>query len=90
MKHRAALPRNVKHSDTLERLIRLRRDFAVLPFGADNEKFQSHSIKRRKAENAQEEHQRLMREADNSIKGVNFPAEEMAKVIRSWMRQDEM
>jgi hypothetical protein len=89
MKHRAALPRSVKHSETLERLTRLRRDFAVLPYGADSEKWKSATVRRKHAEDIQEEHKRLIREADSSIKGMDFPAEVFAKVIRSWMRQDE-
>ena len=89
MKRRAAMPRHVKHSETLERLIRLRRDFAVLPYGADSEKWKSGAIRRRQAVDAKEEHKRLIREADTSIKGIDFPAEEMAKIIRSWMRQYE-
>jgi hypothetical protein len=90
MENRAALPRRVKHSDKLDLLIRLRRDFAVIPYGADSKKWQSGAVRRRKAESDQEEHKRLIREADSSIKGINFPAEEMAKIIRSWMRQDDM
>ncbi|MFA6451166.1 MAG: hypothetical protein WCX65_16940 [bacterium] len=89
MERRASLPRRVKHSETLDRLIRLRRDFAVVPFGTDSKKWESGAVKRRKAESEQEEHKRLIREADTSIKGINFPAEEMAKIIRSWMRQDD-
>ena len=89
MKNRAAIPRHVKHSETLDRLVRLKRDFAVLPFGADSDKWKGMSARKRHVENAQEEHKRLIREADTSIKGIDFPAEEMAKIIRSWMRQDE-
>ena len=90
MERRAALPRRVKHSETLDRLIRLKRDFAVMPFGADNDKWVNKMLSRKHhAVSEQEEHKRLIREADSSIKGINFPAEEMAKIIRSWMKQDE-
>ena len=83
MKRRAALPRSVKHSETLERLIRLRRDFAVLPYGADSDKWKS-SVRRKHVEDAQEEHKRLIREADTGIKGIEFPAEVMAIAVSPW------
>ncbi len=91
MERRAALPRRVTHSETLDRLIRLKRDFAVLPFGADSDKWKNkkYAAARKRAGNEQEEKKRLIREMDNSIKGLDFPAEEMAKIIRSWMKQDE-
>ncbi len=91
MERRAALPRRVTHSETLDRLIRLKRDFAVLPFGADGDKLKNRKsfAARKRAESEQEEKKRLIREMDSGIKGLDFPAEELAKIIRSWMRQDE-
>ena len=90
MERRVALPRRIKHSETLDRLIRLKRDFAVLPFGADNDKWKDKMMSRKHhTVSAADEHKRLIREADTSIKGIDFPAEEMAKIIRSWMKQDE-
>ncbi len=90
MEKRAAKPRRVTHSETLDRLIRLKRDFAVVPFGAEKEKWQKNMlVRKRHAVSEQEEHKRLIREVDTSIKGIDFPAEEMAKIIRSWMKSDE-
>lgn len=88
MERRAALPRRVHHSESLDRLIRLKRDFAVLPFGADIKKLEMRRTDVRKR-SEKSDHKRLIREADKSIKGIDFPAAEMAMIIRSWMKQDE-
>jgi len=89
MKRRAAQPRRVTQSETLDRLLRLKRDFAVVPFGYDNEKNKKRRSAAIRRESAEQERKQLIRDADQSIKGLNFPAEEMAKIMRSWMRQDD-
>lgn len=89
MERRAALPRRVHHSESLDRLIRLKRDFAVLPFGADVRKWETRRTDVTRKRSGQSDHKRLIREAEKSIKGIDFPAAEMAMIIRSWMKQDE-
>jgi len=64
-------------------------DFAVVPYGMSSKKWDKRRLSKQTMQTEEEERKKLIHEADTSIKGINFPAEEMAKVIRSWMKQDE-
>jgi len=86
---RIARPKRLKHSETMERLKRLRKDYAVRPVGFDNERWASQRISRTQKHTDKAERQNLIHEADSSVKGLDFPAKEMAQIIRSWMMQDE-
>ena len=89
MDNKAARPRRVKRNDQLDVLDRLKRNFAVRPFAFDNDQWEDKRIA--KAQRASEEGRKkhLIREVDDKIKGIAFPAKEMAMIIRSWMKQDD-
>lgn len=92
MSERAARPRSVKHSETLDRLNRLKIDFACKPFGDGNDRWahlrvaNSPSIFKKAQEKA---HKHMIKEVNQGVKGLSFPAEEMALIIRGWMAQDD-
>jgi hypothetical protein len=92
MSDKAAKTRHVKHSEKMDRLQRLNKDFAIKPFAHDNERWDSLRIaggpvlmKKMK----EHEHKRMIKEVQQGVKGLEFPAEEMAKIIRGWMAQDD-
>lgn len=90
-KEKAAFPRSIHHSEKLDRLHRMRVDYACLPFNFTNEKWVEHRIAgttRFMKENKDLQHKRMIREINEDIKGIEFPIEEMAMVIRSWMREE--
>ena len=89
MQERVTKPKRLKHSETFERLKRLRKDFAVRPSGFDNDRWSASRVSARKQKTEKAERQNLIREVDSSVKGIDFPAKEMAQIIRGWMKQDE-
>ena len=92
MADRAAKPRKVTHSEKLDRLHRLKMDFAVKPFSADNERWAPMRVSESAAIGKvvqEKEHKRMIREVDKGVKGLDFPAEEMAKILRGWMASDD-
>ncbi|MEW5944684.1 MAG: hypothetical protein AB1742_00660 [bacterium] len=91
MSYRAGKPKHVSFSESLDRLIRTRRNFAVRPFGFDNKKWEKHLLSSNVAPRQKEtqEEKKMIRETAQGVKGLDFPAEEMAKIIRSWIARDE-
>ena len=92
MDDKAAQPRRIKHSETLDRLNRLRWDFACKPYMFEDERWSNKRISASlDFEHVQKEQQqkRMIREVDQGVKGLDFPAEEMALIIRGMMAQDE-
>ena len=92
MPERVAKPRRIDRSEKLDRLLRLKMDFACRPVGYGNDRWAnlrvaSSPILQKRASEA--EHKRLIREVQTDVKGLEFPAEEMAKIIRGWMASDE-
>lgn len=71
--------------------MRLKRNFAVRPFGFDEEQWAGQRISSHPSEKeaTEKEHKKLIHEVSEGVKGIEFAAEEMAKVIRGWMAQDE-
>jgi hypothetical protein len=92
MSDRAALPKRVKHSEKLDRLNRLKRDFACRPAIFDNERWAdmritgSYAFETHKKD---QHHKHMIKEVQQGVKGLGFPAEEMAMIIRGWMAQDD-
>ena len=93
MADKAARPFQVAKSDKLETLKRMKRDFAVRPYALSSGKWHYRLVTSaakhdtRDTEEAREK--KLIRDATKGIKGVEFPAAELAKIIRGWMAQDE-
>ena len=91
MNDRAAQPRRVQHSEKLERLNRLRREYAILPFAFNDDKWARLRVSAASSfaeKSMEEQHKRVIREVETGVKGLNFPAEEMAKIIRGWMTEE--
>jgi len=86
---KAAKPKKVEHSDTLERLLKLNRNFAVRPAGFDNERWADRRVSRKQEDSGAGNRKKLIRDADKSINGVEFPAREMAQIIRGWLVEEE-
>lgn len=89
MQKKAAKPKKEVHSDQVDMLFRINKDFAVKPAGFDSEKWAGKRISKHQSSSGKAERKKLIREADNTIKGMEFPAKEMAQIIRSWMKTDE-
>jgi hypothetical protein len=93
MSDRVARPRQVKQSEKLDVLKRTKREFAVTPYALNSNRWsgrlRSATLKNVEEENEEAKGKRLIRDASRSIKGIEFPAEELAKIIRGWMAQDE-
>ena len=91
MSDRAAKPRRVFHSEKLERLNRLRWEYAVVPYAFNDAKWDRMRVAAAPSfteKTMEEQHKRMIKEVDVGVKGLNFPAEEMAKIIRGWMTDD--
>ena len=89
---KAAKPKRVLHSEKLDRLMRLKMDFACRPVGYGNERWSNlrvagSPILQKRASEA--EHKRMIKEVQTGVHGLEFPAEEMAKIIRGWMASDD-
>jgi hypothetical protein len=93
MADKAARPRRVMQNDQLDTLLRLRRDFAVLPDGMGNERWctrmRAANVKTSEEQSEEEKDKRLIRDMSKGVNGIEFAAEELAKVIRGWMNQDD-
>lgn len=89
MQKKAAKPKKNVKSDQVDMLFRINKDFAVKPTGFDSEKWADKRISKHQTASPQAERKRLIKEADLSINGVDFPAKEMAQIIRGWMKSDE-
>lgn len=86
---KVAKPRHITFSETLDRFLRTKRDFAVRPFGFAEERWAGQRISSGSKEATRtQEHKRLIHDVSEGVKGIEFAAEEMAKVIRGWMAQD--
>lgn len=91
MSDRAARPRRVQHSEKLDRLNRLRWDFAVVPYAFNDDKWDRMRVAAAPSfqkQSQEQQHKRMIKEVETGVKGLNFPAEEMAKIIRGWMADE--
>ncbi|MFH1537439.1 MAG: hypothetical protein ABIH66_00675 [bacterium] len=88
---RAAKPRHINFSESLDRFLRTKRNFAVRPCGVSEERWADQRISSNLSEEVakEQEQKRLIHDVSEGVKGIQFAAEEMAKVIRGWMAQDE-
>ncbi|MEW6201161.1 MAG: hypothetical protein AB1546_04245 [bacterium] len=94
MTTRAAKPKRIHHSDSLDRFVRLKRNYAVRPPGYDEERWSQYKVIARQQEEseeekAQEKEKRMIREVEKGVKGLQFSGEEMARIIRSWISEGE-
>lgn len=88
-KIKAAAPRKMANSESVERLIKLKKNFAIRPYLSQSERWEDMKVARTMTRTKDGERKKLIRDMDNNIKGVDFAAQEMAKIIRSWMSQEE-
>ena len=93
MTSRAAKPKNINHSESLDRFVRLKRNFAVRPPGYDEERWSQYKVIARQQEESEEktkeEGKHPIRKAEKGVKGLQFSGEEMARIIRSWIAEGE-
>lgn len=90
MLSKAAKPRRVTYSESLNRFVRLKKNFAVKPFGSGNDKWDAQRVLAiPPPEAVQENQKRLIRDVNEGVAGLGFAAEEFAKIIRGWMAQDD-
>lgn len=88
----AAMPKRVKKSEKLERLHRLRWDFACRPASFTNERWSGMRISGSGSFEKvvkEEQHKHMIQEVDKGIKGLDFPAAELAMIVRGMMAQDD-
>ena len=86
------LPKSVKKSEKLERLHRLHWDYACRPASYTNERWAGMRIAGSGSfEKVVKEgrHKHMIQEVDKGVKGLDFPAAEMAMIIRGMMAQDD-
>lgn len=86
---KAASPRKMVQSESVERLIRTNRNFAIRPYLSQSERWSDVKMSKvlRKTEDGKRK--KLIKDMDSSVHGTDFAAQEMAKVIRSWMSQED-
>ena len=91
MTSHAGRPKHIKYNEFLSRFIRLKRNFAVRPYGYDEKRWaeQRIAIKSPKEHSEEERKKHHIREVEKGVKGLNFPADEMARVIHSWIASEE-
>ncbi len=88
MPQKAALARKVSYSEKLNVLLRQKKDFAVRPFGFSGEKWQECMISPYQTVTDSTTKKQMIRDLSKDINGIEFPAEEMAKVISTMIRKD--
>ncbi len=88
-KVKAANPRKMAQSESVERLVRTKRNFAIRPYLSKSDRWSDMRVSKvlRKTEDGQRK--KLIKDMDGSIHGTEFAAQEMAKIIRSWMSQED-